>query len=294
MWVMAATSDDKAGDSGLHDASRGQRLQKVMAEAGVASRRACEKLIFEGHVEVNGNVVTELPAWVDPAEDTIRVKGQQIGRTTRTVYVMLNKPSRCVTTLDDPDGRRTVVEYVQHPSGLRLFPVGRLDYETQGLLLMTNDGELTNLLTHPRYGVPKCYRAVIKGKLDHEACAELERGIVLATRSKGETLGATRTRPVQIHFLRRDRDTSIIEITLKEGKNRQIRRMLAKVGFPVKKLTRVTIGPLRLKGLAPGAWRELSTHELRTLRKAINQAKKDSVVAGAPQAEARNDRKQDR
>ncbi|MHC4975083.1 MAG: pseudouridine synthase [Planctomycetota bacterium] len=287
---MGSGTGDTGGGGGLRDASRGDRLQKVMAEAGVASRRACEELILEGHVEVNGVTVTELPAWADPARDEIRVKGQRLLSDARHVYVMLNKPSRCVTTLDDPGGRRTVGEMVRHPSGVRLFPVGRLDFETTGLLLMTNDGEMTNQLTHPRFGVPKCYRAVLRGKLDHDSCLELEQGVFLASRSKGETVGATRTMPVQIRFVRRDRDKSIVEITLKEGKNRQIRRMLAKVGYPVKKLTRVSLGPLQLRGLAPGAWRELTTHELRTLRNAMRQAKKDAVVPNPAQGGGRNDR----
>lgn len=260
----------------------------------MASRRACEELILEGHVEVNGVTVDELPAWVDPERDDIRVRGRALVGESRHIYVMLNKPTRCVTTLDDPGGRRTVGDMVRHPSGARLFPVGRLDFDTQGLLLMTNDGELTNGLTHPRYGVPKCYRALVRGKLDHDACNELERGIYLSTRTKGETSGAARTLPVQIRFVRRDRDKSIIEITLKEGRNRQIRRMLAKVGYPVKKLTRVSVGPLQLKGLAPGAWRELTSHELRTLRRAIHQARKDSVVPNMAQGAARNDREQKR
>lgn len=268
----------------LRDASRGVRLQKALAEAGVGSRRHCEDLIEEGAVKVNGRVVTDLPAWVDPAEDRIAVNGRPIRGPERHVYVMLHKPRRTVTTMDDPGGRRTVAEMVHHPSGVRLAPVGRLDYDTSGLLLMTNDGELTNLLTHPKYGVEKVYRVVLKGSLDAEAVERLGEGVYLADRREGETVGAARTAPVRMHIVRRDRDRTVLDVTLKEGRNRQVRRMFADVGFPVRKLLRTRLGPLRLKGLAVGEWRELSRTELGELRRAAGAARRQ---AGVPKRRAK-------
>ena len=255
----------------LADASRGERLQRVMADAGVASRRACEALIEGGSVEVNGRLVTELPVWVDPEKDRIVVDGRPIRKTPeRLLYVLLNKPPRTLTTAKDEPGseRRTVVSLVDHPERARLVPVGRLDYDTIGLLLMTNDGELVNRLTHPRYGVPKTYRAVVKGRVDPEAIGELEQGIFLAERREGRTVGAARTSRVELRVVFADRDRTTLEITLREGRNRQVRRMLAAVGFPVKKLERVGMGPLTLKGVPRGGWRELTAPEVKALRRA--------------------------
>lgn len=242
----------------------------MLADAGVASRRACEALIEEGRVTVNGRRVTSLPIWVNPEEDRIEVDGERVGRPTHRVYVMLNKPARSLSTAADEPGaaRRTVVDMVNHPSGARLFPVGRLDYETQGMILLTNDGDFANRLTHPSYGVAKTYRVVVRGLLDEAAVKRLERGIYLAERREGQTVGATRTARVEIALTARDRDRTVLTITLREGRNRQVRRMLAAVGCPVKKLERVAMGPVKLKGLARGEWRELTRDELRALRRA--------------------------
>ena len=280
-------------DDPLRDASRGVRLQKALAEAGVGSRRRCEDLIEQGAVEVNGRVVTDLPAWVDPAQDRIAVNGRPIRGPERHVYVMLHKPRRTVTTMDDPGGRRTVAEMVQHPSGARLAPVGRLDYDTGGLLLMTNDGTLTNLLTHPKYGVEKVYRVTLKGSLDAEAVERLGAGVYLADRRDGATVGAARTAPVRLKIVRRDRDRTVLDVTLKEGRNRQIRRMFADVGFPVRKLLRTQLGPLRLKGLAVGEWRELTRTELGEVRRAAAAARRQAgrkAQGRAGAAEGRADR----
>jgi pseudouridine synthase len=270
-------------DESLRDASRGVRLQKALAEAGVGSRRHCETLIEQGEVEVNGRIVTDLPAWVDPGEDRIVVSGRRLQAPERHVYVMLHKPRRSVTTMDDPGGRRTVAEMVRHPSGARLAPVGRLDFDTSGLLLMTNDGALTNLLTHPKFGVEKVYRATLKGSLTTEAVARLGDGVYLADRRDGDTLGAARTAPVRLRIVSRDRDRTVLEVTLKEGRNRQVRRMFADVGFPVRRLMRTRLGPLRLKGLSVGEWRELSHTELGELRRAAGDARRR---AGAPNRRA--------
>ena len=253
------------------DPTQGERLQRVLSQAGIASRRACEALIEEGRVEVNGRVVTRLPVFVDVSSDRIRVDGKVVSASERKLYVMLNKPARTVTTARDEPGldRRTVIDLVDHPSGIRLFPVGRLDFETMGLLLLTNDGEMANALTHPRYGLAKTYRAIVRGRLSDDDVESIERGIYLADRKEGRSTGASRTARVQVEIIKRDRDRTTLQITLKEGRNRQVRRMLASIGYPIKKLERVAIGPLRLKGIARGAWRELSRDELRTLRRLL-------------------------
>lgn len=251
----------------------GVRLQRVLADAGVASRRASEELIEQGRVDVNGTPVRSLPCFVDPESDRIEVDGRPIPKSERHIYIMLNKPARYLSTVaDEPDAeRRTVLDLVSHPSRARLYPVGRLDYDTTGLVLLTNDGELTNRLTHPRYGIHKTYRAVVKGVLEEADTERLEEGIYLAERKEGRTVGAVRTARVAISIAKRDRERTVLEITLREGRNRQVRRMLAKVGCPVKKLERIAMGPLRLKGLARGQWRELSAPELASLRRAAKR-----------------------
>lgn len=259
----------------LREKSRGVRLQKFMADAGVASRRTAEELIGEGRVTVGGRVITDLPVWVDPEHDVVQVDGRRVGGgTTRSVYVMLNKPRQCVCTVLDPEGRRTVADLVKHPSGARLYPVGRLDYDTDGLVLMTNDGELANRLTHPRYGVHKTYRAVVRSRLDEEAVKHLEEGIFLADRDHGRTTGASRTLPVKLTLVSRDQNRTVLDITLSEGRNRQVRRMLAAAGCPVKRLTRIRMGPVKLKGLRTGEWRELTLVELGALRRGAGINKK--------------------
>lgn len=254
------------------------RLQRVMADAGIASRRACEEMIQSGLVTVNGEIVRELPVLVDPEEDRIVVEGRPLPKRDPRIYIMLNKPSRTVTTNADEPGanRRTVIDLVEHPAAKRLFPVGRLDFETLGLLLLTNDGELANRLTHPSYGVAKTYRVVVRGKLADEDIASLEEGIYLAERKEGRTVGAARTARVQLEIVKRDRDRTTLHLTLKEGRNRQVRRMLAGVGYPVKKLERISMGPLKLKGLARGEWRELTRDEVRSLREATKPRRKSA------------------
>ncbi len=242
------------------------RLHKLLAEAGVASRRAAEQLILEGAVKVNGRVVDTLPAWANPATDRVTVRGRVVEPRERRIYVMLNKPRHTLSTVTDPEGRRTVTDIVEHPSGARLYPVGRLDYDTTGLLLLTNDGELANRLTHPRFGVHKTYRAVIKGQLSDEEAEQLQRGVHLALRREGRTEGAERATAVRLRVIRREAERTVLDITLNEGRNRQVRRMLAHVGHRVKKLQRIEMGPLRLKGVRLGEWRELTAGEVRALR----------------------------
>jgi len=250
----------------------------VLADAGVASRRACEALIEDGGVRVNGRVVRQNPTWVDPASDQIEVAGEVVRPADRLLYVLLNKPARflCTAKSEPHDTRRTVLDLVDHPSGIRLFPVGRLDFETTGLLVLTNDGEMANRLTHPRYAIEKTYHALVRGRLDDDDAREIARGIYLADRKAGHTVGALRTGHVTVEISKRDRDRTTLRLTLREGRNREVRRLLASVGCPVKRLERVEMGPLRLKGVARGAWRELTRDEIRALRRCTTRRDRDS------------------
>jgi len=265
-------SDSRDPADLLRDATRGVRLQKALAAAGVDSRRKCEELIEGGAVAVNGVIVHSLPAWVDPTLDDIVVDGRRLPKPERKVYVMLNKPRRSVTTTDDPEGRRTVAQMVDHPLVHRLFPIGRLDFDTSGLLLLTNDGELANQLTHPKFGVKKTYRAKVRGRLETADVETLAKGLYLSDRKKGHTVGARRTQPASIEIVHRDREKTTLDITLKEGRNRQVRRALAQLGHPVIRLERISLGPIRLKGLRRGEWRELSRDELSALRRASKRS----------------------
>lgn len=241
------------------------RIQRVLADAGIASRRASEALVEEGAVTVNGRIVEGLPCFVDPGTDDIRVNGRRVEKRRRHHYIMLFKPRGYVCTARDPQGRKRALDLVQHPSGSRLFSVGRLDLESSGLLLLTDDGELANRLTHPRYGVHKGYDVTVRGRLDDEAIDKVRRGLYLVDRRTGE---ATRTAESDLVVLKRDRERTRLYIALREGRNRQIRRVMDRVGHPVRKLRRVQMGPLKLKGLAVGEWRELTPGELGSLRRA--------------------------
>ncbi|MFZ9688683.1 MAG: pseudouridine synthase [Phycisphaerales bacterium] len=251
-------------DHPFTDASRGVRLQKFLADAGVASRRRCEEMIAEGLVEVNGTVVASLPAWIDPVKDEIVADGRRVRRDSRVAYVLLFKPKGVVCTNSDPEGRSCAVDLVDHPSGLRLYPVGRLDMDSSGLLLMTNDGELANRLTHPRYEMHKGYEVTVAGQLADDDIKRLERGVFL---SDGERGPGRKAKAGRLDVIARDRQKTILYMELFEGRNRQIRRMLLALGHPVKKLRRVKMGPLRLKGLAVGEWRDLTTDELDQVRR---------------------------
>ncbi len=235
--------------------TEGERLQKVLARAGVASRRRAEELIRAGRVTVNGRVVTELGARVDPERDVVRVDGRPVRREPPT-YILLHKPVGVVSTTRDPQGRRTVLDLLPD-LGVRLYPVGRLDYDSSGLLLLTNDGELAHRLTHPRFGVEKVYRVRVQGHPSEDDLERLRRGVRLA---EGPTA------PARVRVLRRDADGTWLEVALREGRNRQVRRMLAALGYGVRALVRVREGPLALRGLQPGQWRHLSDQEVRRLK----------------------------
>ena len=270
------------------DKSRGIRLQKAMAEAGVDSRRHCEELIEAGVVKVNGSVVRDLPAWVDPEQDRITVQGKLIRPAHRKPstgevvhqYILLNKPTQTVCTNRDPERRRRAIDLVHLPGKVRLFCVGRLDADSTGLLLLTTDGELANHLTHPKYGIHKHYEVVVKGSLDKDGVAQLEKGIFLNDRRRGH---AHRTASVRLKFMKRDRERTHFFMELREGRNRQIRRMMANLGYPVKKLKRIQLGPLKLKGVALGDWRFLTAREKQSLFRAADM----KSGAGANQKKTR-------
>lgn len=234
------------------------RLQKILSQAGVASRRAAEKLMAEGRVSVNGKTIFELGTKADPAKDDVRVDGRRIKSAERPRYILLNKPRGYVTTRSDEKRRKTVLDLLD---GVReyVYPVGRLDYDTEGLLILTNDGELAAQLTHPKHGVERTYEARVAGMPDERAIEKLRTGVPLDGR---------RTRPADVILLnsgRRDAD-GVVLMTIREGRNRQVRRMLEAVGHPVDRLKRTKIGPIGDRKLPVGAWRELSAEEIRKLK----------------------------
>jgi len=230
-----------------------ERVQKVLARAGFGSRRACEELIVAGRVTLDDRLVV-LGDRVDPATQRLAVDGVPVVTRTDLVYYLLNKPARVVTTAHDPEGRPTVVELV--PAEPRVFPVGRLDYETEGLLVLTNDGELAQLLTHPSHGVEKAYVA--------EVDREPGRGDLRRLR-EGVELDDGKTAPARARVLAGGDDGVALEVVVHEGRNRQVRRMCEAVGLQVRRLVRTRIGRLRDDHLAPGEWRELHAREVRGL-----------------------------
>ncbi|MDE3153621.1 MAG: rRNA pseudouridine synthase [Acidobacteriota bacterium] len=240
------------------------RLQKILATAGLASRRAAEALMVEGRVSVNGEVVRELGTRADPAADDIRVDGRRIAAPPAHRYLLLNKPRGYLTTASDPQGRPTVLALLRGVRE-RVYPVGRLDYDSEGLLLLTNDGDLTARLTHPRHGVARVYEAHVRGVPDARALEKLAKGVVLDGR---------RTAPAEVRLAYRpDRhaDHAVLTLTIREGRNRQVRRMCEAVGHPVKRLRRVAIGPLRDDRLPPGAFRDLTAREVEQLERATRE-----------------------
>ena len=257
----------KGGQDDPHVAS-GQRLQKVLAHAGVASRRACEQLIADGRVSVDGITVTEAGVRVDPLTQEIRVDGSRILTNPELITLMLHKPAGVVTTMEDPEGRPTVAQYgrdylAEHPElpdSLRLVHVGRLDTETEGLLLLSNDGELSHRLMHPSFEIAKTYVALVEGQVEPWVPRKLRRGIELEDgEAKADRVTVKDSGP----------RGSIVEITLHSGKNRIVRRMLDAVGHPVTRLARTRLGPLRLGNLRPGQTRPLSGEEIAALQQEV-------------------------
>jgi 23S rRNA pseudouridine2605 synthase len=236
----------------------GERLQKILSRAGLGSRRVCEELIADGRVTVNGEIAL-LGRRADPEHDVVALDGVTVIVRDDLVYYLLNKPAGYVSTASDPEGRPTVVDLV--PPNPRVYPVGRLDFDTEGLLLLTNDGELTQLLTHPSFGVVKTYLAEVDGDPAPATVRALREGVEL---DDGITA------PARVKVVQRHRGSAAVEIGIHEGRNRQVRRMCDAVGHPVRRLVRTRIGPLHDRRLQPGDWRRLSAGEVRRLYEAAS------------------------
>ncbi|MEJ2091854.1 MAG: pseudouridine synthase [Syntrophobacterales bacterium] len=237
-----------------------ERLQKFLSRAGVASRRQAESLILEGKVKVNGRVVTELGVKIDPEKDRVQVEGKRVQLPSAPVTFMLHKPSGFVSTTRDPQGRRTVMDLAPQEHG-RLYPVGRLDYDATGLMLLTNDGELAQRLTHPRYQVPRTYRVTVAGEMPGPALEKLARGIELDGRPVS----------TEVRLIKSGSGKTILEITVWEGRYHLIKRLLEDVGYPVLKLKRIAFGPLRLGRLARGVCRPLTRQEQVNLQVTVGR-----------------------
>src|SRR5262245_24446999 len=247
-----------------------ERLQKILSQAGVASRRAGEQLMLDGRVTVNGVTIRELGTKADPAHDDIRVDGRRVTVVTHHRYLLLNKPRGYVTTRSDPQRRPTVIDLL---GGVReyVYPVGRLDFESEGLLILTNDGDLAARLTHPSHGVARVYEARVLGVPDAHDLDRLSRGLVVDGR---------RTEPADVRLMpvRRGADEATLVLTIREGRNRQVRKMCDAIGHPVNHLRRVAIGPIRDPKLKPGAWRDLRHDEIALLKKAAAQDRRRTRV----------------
>jgi 23S rRNA pseudouridine2605 synthase len=248
-----------------------ERLQKVLAAAGLASRRKCEEIITQGRVTVNGKAVTELGAKVDPANDEIVVDGKRIAQQQK-IYLALHKPKGVITSAKDPEGRQTVMDYL-HGIKERVYPVGRLDYDTEGLLLLTNDGEFANLLMHPRHHVPKTYLVTTKG---------VPHGSLLDKLRNGIELDDGKTAPAEVEYADADPDTkeAVVQVTITEGRNRQVRRMFEAIRTPVLRLKRTRFGSVFLGGLQRGKYRHLTKAELAELRDLAEQQVTHNVQKG--------------
>ncbi len=254
-----------------------ERIQKVLANAGVASRRAVEEMIQQGRITVNGRVVFSLPVLIDPERDKVKVDDEPVRLKSKEsearVYVLMNKPKGVYST-NVAQGEQTRAIDLLPPDFPRVYPVGRLDAESRGLLLLTNDGELTNQLTHPRYGVAKTYTAVVDGYLTPAVLDELQHGVWLADPHKGKGFKTGRSR---IKILKRSRNQTICEITIREGRNRMVRRMFARMGHKVRDLTRTRMGPLTLERLQPGQFRMLAPKEVRALKELPNRGRENKL-----------------
>lgn len=237
------------------------RLQKILSAAGVASRRASEQMILEGRVSVNGKTVLELGTKADPEKDAIKVDGRRIKTQIVHRYILLYKPKGYVTTRSDPEGRRTVMDLIGE--GDYIYPVGRLDYDSEGLLLLMTDGDLAARLMHPRHEVDKEYEVIVSGTPDPKALDKLRRGVFIE---------GGRTSPAAVHVgstVKGPRPTTKLTITIHEGRNRQIRKMCSAVGLPVRDLRRIRMGPIVLGRLKPGQWRDLTAGEVKRLKDAV-------------------------
>lgn len=291
---MHVASLARAGRPRTHEAGvirhMKERIQKILANAGIASRRNVEEMVLQGRIAVNGKLVTRLPILIDPERDRVKVDDEPVrfeARQARVrLYLLMNKPKGVYSTNVAQGEQVRAIDLL--PPGLpaRVYPVGRLDAESRGLLLLTNDGELTNRLTHPRYGVSKTYRAVVDGHVRAATLQELEKGIWLASPSGA---GGFKTGRSHVKVVKRSRDKSILEITIREGRNRQVRRMLARLGHKVRDLTRVRMGPLTLEGLGPGHVRSLTAREVRALHALADRQSNQATARGQKTSEASDD-----
>jgi 23S rRNA pseudouridine2605 synthase len=268
-----------SGDEERGGERNDQRLQKIIAAAGIASRRKAEELISSGRVQVNGQAVTELGSKADAERDHIRVDGKLLKKPQQYRYFMLNKPKGVVTTVSDPEGRPTVMKFFAR-AGARVFPVGRLDYQSEGLLLMTNDGDLANVLTSAASQVEKTYLVKVSGKPREEALEQLRHGVMIERGRRGEREGRVMTQPARISLIR-DTDNPWYEVVLTEGKNREIRKMFEEVGHFVEKVRRVGFGPLVLD-VPPGETRELNEDEVTQLKRAARRKAAPAERPGKP------------
>lgn len=234
-----------------------ERLQKVMARAGVASRRSCEEMIVAGRVKVNGKIVTELGTRIDPAKDRIDISGEKLLLIDNKHYLALYKPRGYVSTVKDEKGRKNVIDLLDGFNG-RVYPVGRLDYNSEGLILLTNDGDLTYALTHPKHHVQKTYLVRVDGVPTPKKLEQMAKGLVLEDGL---------TAPAQVNLVEIKDEKALLEITLFEGRNRQVRRMCEHIGHPVLRLLRTRVGNISLDGLRPGQYRNLNNKELELLKK---------------------------
>jgi 23S rRNA pseudouridine2605 synthase len=244
-----------------------ERIQKVLAGAGIASRRNVEEMIRQGRISVNGRVVVDLPVLIDPERDKVAIDDEKVplreAESAEKIYVLMNKPKDVYTTNVAQGEQRRAIDLLP-PGFPRVYPVGRLDAESRGLLLLTNDGDLTNLLTHPRYGVLRTYKVVVDGLVNSDRMKELEQGVWLSDPKTGRGFKTGRT---VIKVINRNRQKSVLEVTLRE-RNREVRRMLARIGHKVRDLTRIRMGPLTLGALSPGEFRPLTGKEIRQLYEA--------------------------
>ena len=245
-----------AGPSGFMDARRVFRLNQAIAKTGLCSRRNADRLIAAGRVGVNGRIVREFNLEVDPSIDELTVDGKKL-QIKEYIYIAVYKPAGIVTTTLDEQGRTSILDIL--PGNLRhLRPVGRLDMNSEGLLLVTNDGELTQKITHPVHHMPKCYMVTVKGEVTEPDLKLMSSGVML---SDGPTL------PAEVRLINRQKSSTIFELTIREGRNRQIRRMCSQLGYPVSRLVRLSIGELQLGQMTPGSWRYLSPAEIRQLER---------------------------
>ena len=247
-----------------------ERLQKLLAHAGYGSRRACEEIVAAGRVAVNGKVA-KLGDKADPAADTVAVDGQRLKIEAARAYIILNKPRNVVTTNEDELGRKTVRDLVDYDGPI--YPVGRLDADSEGLVLLTNDGELANVLTHPRYEHDKEYLVFVKGRPDDKALDAWRRGVVVP-----DPEGAYQTAPARVEVVRHESGGALLRVVMREGRKRQIREVARLLGHPVQYLLRVRIGPIEMGDLKPGKWRFLNATEIRSLRGLVAKSKSRPVA----------------